>query len=168
MALLYLSYFHLPAFRSCFVEFTRRLNALLMNLWGRKCSPRPTPPPSWLLPDLFCIVILSDVLGKHGRWLGTDTCRCPCSESGRLPRLLCPGLQWGFNHCVLRPWLFVRENMWGACDINPYRSRCTLRLRKRESRRGCIQKGMGWRWGHRCFQGRDGISLVLFLYMPWL
>ena len=35
----------LPAFRSCFVEFTRRLNALLMNLWGRKCSPRPTPPP---------------------------------------------------------------------------------------------------------------------------
>ena len=35
--------------RSCFVEFTRRLNALLMNLWGRKCSPRPTPPPSWLL-----------------------------------------------------------------------------------------------------------------------
>ena len=39
----------LPAFRSCFVEFTQRLNALLMNLWGRKCSPRPTPPPSWLL-----------------------------------------------------------------------------------------------------------------------
>ena len=26
------------------------LNALLMNLWGRKCSPCPTPPPSWLLP----------------------------------------------------------------------------------------------------------------------
>ena len=22
-----------------------------MNLWGRKCSPRPTPPPSWLLPS---------------------------------------------------------------------------------------------------------------------
>ena len=39
----------LPAFRSCFVGFTRRLNALLMNLWGRKCSPHPTPPPSWLL-----------------------------------------------------------------------------------------------------------------------
>ena len=32
------------------MEFTRRLNALLMNLWGRKCSPRPTPPPSWLPP----------------------------------------------------------------------------------------------------------------------
>ena len=42
----------LPAFRNCFVEFTRRLNALLMNLWGRKCSPCPTPPPSWLLPPL--------------------------------------------------------------------------------------------------------------------
>ena len=36
----------LPAFRSCFVEFTQRLNVLLMNLWGRKCSPRPTPLPS--------------------------------------------------------------------------------------------------------------------------
>ena len=47
----------LPAFRSCFVGFTQRLNALLMNLWGRKCSPRPTPPPSWLLPSaaLFSI-----------------------------------------------------------------------------------------------------------------
>ena len=43
----------LPAFRSCFVEFTWRLNALLMNLWGRKCSPRPTPPPSWLLPPAY-------------------------------------------------------------------------------------------------------------------
>ena len=39
------------------MEFTRRLNALLMNLWGRKCSPRPTPPPSWLLlPELFQIL----------------------------------------------------------------------------------------------------------------
>ena len=45
----------LQAVRSCFVEFTRLLNALLMNLWGRKCSPRPTPPPSWLLliPEHF-------------------------------------------------------------------------------------------------------------------
>ena len=40
----------LPAFKSCFVEFTWRLNILLMNLWGRKCSLRPTPPPSLLLP----------------------------------------------------------------------------------------------------------------------
>ena len=36
----------LLAFRSCFVEFTWSLNVLLMNLWGRKCSPCPTPPPS--------------------------------------------------------------------------------------------------------------------------
>ena len=36
----------LPAFRSCFVEFTQRVNVLLMNLWGKKCSPHPTPPPS--------------------------------------------------------------------------------------------------------------------------
>ena len=36
----------LPAFRSCFVEFTQRLNVLLMNLWGRKWSPHPVPPPS--------------------------------------------------------------------------------------------------------------------------
>ena len=36
----------LPAFRSCFVEFTQRLNVLLMNLWGRKWSPRPIPLPS--------------------------------------------------------------------------------------------------------------------------
>ena len=34
------------AFRHCFVEFTQRLNVLLMNVWGRKWSPRPIPPPS--------------------------------------------------------------------------------------------------------------------------
>ena len=38
------------------MEFTRRLNALLMNLWGRKRSPRPTPPPSWLLPLIIFFV----------------------------------------------------------------------------------------------------------------
>ena len=36
----------LPAFRSCFVKFTQRWNVLFMNLWGRKWSPRPIPPPS--------------------------------------------------------------------------------------------------------------------------
>ena len=35
-----------PAFRSCFVEFAHHSNDLLMNLWGRKWSPRPIPPPS--------------------------------------------------------------------------------------------------------------------------
>ena len=33
-------------FRSCFVEFTQRLNVLWMNLWGRKWSPHPIPLPS--------------------------------------------------------------------------------------------------------------------------
>ena len=36
----------LLAFRSCFVEFTQRLNVLLMNLWGRKWSPHLIPLPS--------------------------------------------------------------------------------------------------------------------------
>ena len=52
----------LPAFRSCFVECTRCLNALLMNLWGRKFSPRPAPPPSWLLqPNIFVVNIFHDI-----------------------------------------------------------------------------------------------------------
>ena len=36
----------LPAFQSCFVEFPQCLAVLLMNLWGRKWSPHPIPPPS--------------------------------------------------------------------------------------------------------------------------
>ena len=36
----------LPAFRSCFVEFTQHLNVRLMNLWGRKWCPSPIPLPS--------------------------------------------------------------------------------------------------------------------------
>ena len=36
----------LPAFRSCFVEFTQRLNVLLMNQLWRNWSPHPIPPPS--------------------------------------------------------------------------------------------------------------------------
>ena len=35
----------LPAFRSCFVEFTQRSNVLLMNMWGEKWSPHPIPLP---------------------------------------------------------------------------------------------------------------------------
>ena len=40
----------LPAFRSCFVEFAKCSNDLLMNLWGRKWSSRLIPPPSWDRP----------------------------------------------------------------------------------------------------------------------
>ena len=35
-----------PEFRSCFVVFAQRSKDLLMNLWGRKWSPHPIPPPS--------------------------------------------------------------------------------------------------------------------------
>ena len=35
-----------PAFRICFVEVAQRSNDLLMNLWGRKWSVHPIPPPS--------------------------------------------------------------------------------------------------------------------------
>ena len=37
-------WYPLPAFRSCFVEFTQHSNVLLMNLWGRKWSPCLIPP----------------------------------------------------------------------------------------------------------------------------
>ena len=32
--------------QNCFVEFTQCSNVLLVNLWGRKWSPHPVPPPS--------------------------------------------------------------------------------------------------------------------------
>ena len=41
------------------MEFAQRSNVLSMNLWGRKWSPHPIPPPSWLLPG-FLIFILKD------------------------------------------------------------------------------------------------------------
>ena len=62
----------LLAFRSCFVEFTWRLNALLMNLWGRKCSPHPTPPPSWLLPH---------ILNTYTEICGLVSVRCKSSHA---------------------------------------------------------------------------------------
>ena len=43
-----------PAFRICFVEVAQYSNDLLMNLWGRKWSPHPIPPPS-----LDCLLKLS-------------------------------------------------------------------------------------------------------------
>ena len=36
----------LPEFRSCFVKFAQSSNNLSMNLWSRKWSPHPIPPPS--------------------------------------------------------------------------------------------------------------------------
>ena len=43
----------LPAFRSCFVEFTQRSNVLFMNLLGRKWSPRPIALPSKDRPSTY-------------------------------------------------------------------------------------------------------------------
>ena len=40
------AWYPLPAFRSCFVVFAQRSNDCLINLWGRKWSHRPIPPPS--------------------------------------------------------------------------------------------------------------------------
>ena len=37
----------LTVFRSCFVDVAQHSNDCLMNLWGRKWSPCPVPPPSW-------------------------------------------------------------------------------------------------------------------------
>ena len=78
----------LPAFRSCFVEFTRRLNALFMNLWGRKCSPCPTPLPSWLLPSgPNQTLTLLHSKGSHQQnemtayGIGENTCEW-CSQQG--------------------------------------------------------------------------------------
>ena len=54
------AWYPLPAFRSCFVEFTQHWNVLLMNLLGRKWSPCPIPLPSWvsvIYLDLFCASI---------------------------------------------------------------------------------------------------------------
>ena len=42
-----------PAFRSCFVEVAQRSNDLLMNLWGKKWSPRPIPLPPWDYPLVY-------------------------------------------------------------------------------------------------------------------
>ena len=47
-----------------FVEFARRWNVLLRNLWGRKWSSRPIPPPS--LQFLYC------------KLLNSSCCCCGC------------------------------------------------------------------------------------------
>ena len=48
----------LPAFRSCFVVFAQCSKDLSMNLWERKWSPRPIPPPSQDCPPHFNYVKL--------------------------------------------------------------------------------------------------------------
>ena len=47
------------------MEFAQRSNVLLMNLWGRKWSPYPIPPPSWDCLDTFVFKI-QDLLLPSG------------------------------------------------------------------------------------------------------
>ena len=57
----------LPAFRSCFVEFTQRLNVLLMNLWGRKWSPHPIPLASSEFPLSSLFLLLFPLHEQEGK-----------------------------------------------------------------------------------------------------
>ena len=54
----------LPAYRSCFVEFAQRWNVLLRNLWGRKWSSHPIPPPSLQFLQNWCFwtIVLEKIL----------------------------------------------------------------------------------------------------------
>ena len=72
---------------------------------------------------------------------------------------------WAFNQCVVRPQLPVREYMLGGDVTSIYTKAGTHLGWEREIRHGCIQKGMGYKWGHTCVcQGRNGASLFLLLY----
>ena len=65
-----------PEFRSCFVEVSQHSNDLLMNLWGRKWSPSPIPPPFWDRPSIFHIINVVDTVDfqmlKHPCILGIN------------------------------------------------------------------------------------------------
>ena len=63
----------LPAFRSYFVEFTQGWNVLLMNLWGRKWSSRPIPPPSFPLSPR--LIFLKIILGLYSKWILELACQ---------------------------------------------------------------------------------------------
>ena len=57
-----------------------------MNLWGRKCSPHPTPPPSWLLPY---VVIFDGRFALSGFPSGSDgkSSVCNAGDPGSIPEL---------------------------------------------------------------------------------
>ena len=75
------------------MEFTRCLNALLMNLWGRKCSPRPTPPPSWLLPYHYIVNQLYPIENKKFKKINKRQRFTRASGTGQLLalRTFCKG-----------------------------------------------------------------------------
>ena len=61
-----------------------------MNLWGRKCSPRPTPPPSWLLP----VRIFSNQSVLHISWPKYWSFSFSISPSNEYPRLISFRIDW--------------------------------------------------------------------------
>ena len=68
-----------------------------MNLWGRKCSPRPTPPPSWLLPSAYLLFKQGSVVISCSEASGGD-----CLELLSLgPIYLLPQSQ-ALEVCVMR------------------------------------------------------------------
>ena len=72
--------------------FTQLLNALLINLWGRKCSPRPTPLPSWLLPPylrLLIFLLATWIPALTGTQTNICTCMFPGGASGKQPTCQC-------------------------------------------------------------------------------
>ena len=60
-----------PTLRSRFVEVSQHPNDLLMNLWGRKWSPHPIPPPSWDHPPEGVNLWrkLQDTHEENNKWL---------------------------------------------------------------------------------------------------
>ena len=91
----------LPAFRGCFVEFTGCLNVLLMNLWGRKCSPRPTPPPSYLLPiKIFFSKKINCLLVWKNSTCGISKKRKQISTCGKKFTSKCWLIYWNWHNYV--------------------------------------------------------------------
>ena len=53
------------ASESCFVEVAQHSNDLLMNLWGRKWSPRPIPLQSWDHSPLYTLLNHLNILAPQ-------------------------------------------------------------------------------------------------------
>ena len=54
-----------PAFRNCFVVVAQHSSDFSMNLWERKWSPHPIPPPS-SISNFVDLILLSFVLDESG------------------------------------------------------------------------------------------------------
>ena len=78
------AWYPLSAFRSCFVEFARCSNVLSMNLWGRKWSPHPIPPPSEDRHLRAFFMLAFNLVVKH-LWCSQHICGMGCGM-GYSPR----------------------------------------------------------------------------------